>query len=120
MIDTSVKPPHSVVLVEDETGGTIPASMGGEIVAQTESCIAIGCRSASDGHTEVRLGRAAEVAPGWQPAFEGELLTPSKLVIVRSVLGERYLEITTSRGRAFVRIWVNDPSEPDELRIGVD
>lgn len=116
-----IAPPNSVVLIVGTTiGGAIPASMGGSVVAATDSCIAVGCLSDADGSTEFVLGPAQEIAAaGEAPVFEGSLYTPDREVLVQSVEGETILKTPVSTKDTVVRIWVNDALEPDRVLIGV-
>jgi hypothetical protein len=117
---TRVAPANSLVLVSDEGGGEIPVTMAQSIVASTSSCLAIGCNSEVDGETELILGPANEVDPHTEPEFQGKLDTPAHNVVVRSVLGERLLELRVSRAQTRISIWVNDSTEPDKIIIGVE
>jgi len=118
---TSVKiaPPNSVVLVADPSDGEIPDTMGGSLIAATNSCVAVGCRSEADGETEFTLGRTDEVDPGSRPAFEGNLKTPNRKIAVRSVLSKTILEAPVPQQHTTIRVWVNDPKEPDNVIVGI-
>ncbi len=114
-----VAPPNSVVLVTDPSNGEIPRTLGGSLIAATSSCVAIGCRSEVDGETEFTLGTTREVDPGNRPAFEGELKTPSRKIAVRSVLGQTILEAPVQQEQTTIRVWLNDPKEPDRVIVGI-
>lgn len=115
-----IAPPNSLVLVADPSGGEIPETMAGSLIASTSSCIAVGCRSDVDGETEFTLGSTREVDPGNRPAFEGKLNTPNRKIAVRSVLGQTILEATVPQQQTTVRVWVNDPKEPDKVIVGIE
>jgi len=115
---TRIAPPNSVVLVCDAGGGEIPTSMQGALISSTPSCIAIGCRAEDDGETDIALGAIEEVDPGTPSAFEGTLSTPTRKVVVRSVLGQTVLEAAVPSRNTRVRVWVNDQSEPDRVVVG--
>lgn len=111
--------PNAIILISDVGGGTAPDLMRGALVASTPSCIAVGCMSDCNGETEVTIGPAREVASRESPAFEGELTTPNHEVAVRTVLNEMILQAHVRYPRTRVRIWVNHPSEPDKVIIGL-
>jgi len=73
----------------------------------------------ADGETEVTLGPADEVNPGELPAFDADLETPNKAVVVWTVERETVLETTVPTSQTRVRIWVtrsssvSDKSGPD-------
>jgi hypothetical protein len=72
-----------------------------------------------NGETEVTLGLVKDVGSGEIPVFEGELMTPNHEVAVRTILDERILQAHVLRSRTRVRIWVNHPSEPNKVIIGL-
>lgn len=118
-ISTRLAPPNSLVLIEDTCGGEIPDSMNQSLIAATDSCIAVGCRAEDDGETEIVLGDCNKVDTGEQPVFDGLLRTPSRNLVVRTVLGVTLLEIPVSETQTRLRIWANDPTEPDRIAIGI-
>jgi hypothetical protein len=70
-----------------------------------------------DGSTLVALGPPFAVDD--RAAFEGWFDTPNHKVAVWTMEWEKFVEISVPTTRAEVRIWANDPSEPDDLYIGV-
>lgn len=118
-ISTRLAPPNSVVLVEDSSGGEVPVSMNQSLISSTDSCIAVGCRAEDDGETEIVLGYSGNVDTGEQPVFDGLLRTPSRKLVVRTVLGITLLEMPVSETETKLRIWVNDPTEPNQIAVGV-
>jgi hypothetical protein len=112
-------PPYSLILVAGSRGAEIPISMGESIVASTDSCIAVGCRPEIDGDTEFTLGETHEVDPGDHPTFRGILKTPNRRIALRSVIGQTILETPVPEQQTIVRVWVNDPSEPDQVIVGI-
>jgi len=116
---TRIAPLNSLVLIADPRGGKIPDSMRGSLIVSSSSCIAVGCRSEVDGETEITLGAMQEVDPGDRPAFEGQLETPSRSVVVSTVHGQVILEASVQDRDTRVRVWVNDLDEPNRVTIGV-
>jgi len=117
---TKVAPPNSVALIADPSRAEIPETMGGSLIASTNSCVVVACRSDVDGETEFTLGSTREVDPGDRPAFQGMLKTPGRKIAVRSVLGQTMLEAPVPQDQTKIRIWVNDPKEPDRVIVGID
>ncbi len=115
MTEVRVKPPNSVVLIGDPRGEP-PASMGNGLIAATRSCVALGTLSEAEGATRIRLVDSSGDLP-LQLAFEGALRTPNRILAVRNVLGETYLEMWVSKPATNIQIWVNDTSEPDDICI---
>lgn len=114
----SVSPPNSVVLVMDPDAGDVPQTMGGRLIAATSSSIAVGCLSEHDGQTSLHLGSDG-VTPDHTLAFEGTLATPNRLLAICSVSRQPYVSIDVPAAQTGVQIWLNDDSEPDDIRVVV-
>lgn len=108
------------MLVEDSSGGNEPTTMGESLVVSTESCVAVGCQCDADGETGFRLGARSDVDPGTQPTFQGRIQTPSRKVVIRSVLGDIILEMPVPQSETTISVWVNHPTSPDQVIIGVE
>jgi len=93
--------------------------MGGAVVGATAACIAVGCLSEDDGPTDLTLAPLSEVERAEKPAYDGMLLTPTHRVVISSVVGQRLLELPVLEGLTRIKIWVNHPTEPDKVMIGV-
>jgi hypothetical protein len=72
-----------------------------------------------DGPTEFVLGQAYEVDPGSRPAFDGQLETPNRAVVVSTVERDSLLGDGVPTKRTRVRVWVNHPTEPDKVIVGL-
>ncbi len=92
----------------------------GKLILATASCVAVGCLMYLDGETEVVVGNPSEVAFGRAPAFDGMLETPSHTVVISTVELETVLQAAVPNVRTRIRIWVNHPTEPDKIGIGLD
>ncbi len=121
MVDSAkVAPPYSLVIIEDPSGGEVPDTMPAKLcIASTDSCIAVGCLAEVDGETAFTLGEAADVNPGFQPAFDGRLKTPSRKVSLQTVERHTILEAPVQQQETRVRVWTNDPKRPDEVIVGI-
>jgi hypothetical protein len=115
-----VAPPNSLLFISDPNGGVGPEYVKGKLVLATSTCISVGCRAFIDGETQVFLGSASELDPGRPPAFDGMIETPNRKVVVSTVEHETILEILVPGTRTHVRIWVDHPTEPDNVIIGVE
>ena len=116
---TRVAPPNSLLFISDPDGGEAPEPIWGELILSTPSCISVGCLMFLDGETEVTLGAADEVNPGELPAFDAELETPNRAVAVWTVERETVLSAAVTTPQTRVRIWVNHPTEPDRVIVGL-
>jgi hypothetical protein len=114
-----LSPPNSLILIEDETGGIVPSSIGGSLIVSTGSCIVVGCRADADSDTEFTLGVSSKVNPGELPIFCGKLKTPTFKVVLRTVTGQAILELPVNQCETEICVWVNDIHEPDQVIVGV-
>jgi hypothetical protein len=89
------------------------------MILSTSSCISFRCYPEQDGPTEVTLGEVDEVDPGGAPAFEGELETPNRALIVSTVDLETVLQTTVLNARTKVKIWLSHPRWPEKVIIGL-
>lgn len=112
--------PNSVIFVADRDVGETPQDIGDSLVASTSSCIAVGTLCQIDGETLILLyDEPANSDSMAGLVFDGFLDTPSGQVCIFSVLDERLLESNITGPRCRVQVWVNDESEPDEIRVFV-
>ena len=73
-----------------------------------------------DGETVVTLAPANEIVTDNQLVFDGILETQSLSLVVSTVDRETILDSPVHTGRTRVRIWVNRPTEPDSVQIGLN
>jgi hypothetical protein len=79
----------------------------------------VGCLADVDGETEFTLGETHDVNPGDPPIFHGKLKTPNYRIVLHTAEDETILQATVPRRETVVRIWVNHPSQPDQVIVGV-
>ncbi len=120
----SVSPPNALVLIRDYAAAVdIPATMGGGAVTSTKSCIAVGTREEHDGPTTLVVAHAPAASEIELPplnVFDDELEFASGRVVVGSVLGDEYATAPVGRPHARVRVYTNDPTEPDVIVVLVE
>ncbi len=93
--------------------------MSNSLVASTPTCVAIGTLSQHDGHTRLRLAAESEEAVGslGTVVFQGTLEIPGRRIVVASVHGDQYLVMPVDDTAVTLRVWANDPTEPDEILV---
>lgn len=117
---TKLAPLNSIIVINDPSGGAVPKYVPDSPVMATESCIAVCCYPEQDGETEFTLGESTEVNPGRPPIFQGNLLTPSRKIVLETSELKPILEATTAQTTTLVRIWTNHRKWPDKVIIGID
>jgi hypothetical protein len=113
-----IAPPYFLIFIADSGRGEIPDRMVRPIVS-TDTCIVVGCLVDANAETEFTLGETQEVDPGDPPIFYGKLKTPNYRVVLHTAEDETILQVSVPRPETIVRIWINDPSEPDQVIVGV-
>ncbi len=119
---TKIAPPNSQVVIVDPNGKKVEVPDYRESVpfAATSSCILFYCFPEVDGETEIILGKASEVDPGYVPVFDGHLLTASKILAIETVQGDAILQTPTASARTKLRIWSNAIKWPTKIIVGID
>ena len=119
MPEVKVQAPNSLLLIGDSRG-KMPQSFEG-LVTATSSCIAIGTLMEMDGPTRVRLldDRWYDEPLPLTVAWDGSVKLPHGVLRVENVLGEIYLERKLEPKSVRLQIYVNHPTEPDQIAIVV-
>lgn len=114
-----VSPPNSLLCISDHGKGAIPKYDGDRLIVASPSFIFVGCLMFQDGETQVILGPVENVKPNTPPAFDAFLDTPQHTVTVSTIHNEILLEQSVPMTSTRLRIWVNHPTEPDEIIVGL-
>jgi hypothetical protein len=120
MIKLSINPMNSLLFLSDAEGGDYPTPIWGAQILSTSSCISFVCYPEQDGPTEISLGPGREVNPGTPAAFEADLETPHRAVIVSTVDHKAVMRMDVSGTRTHVCIWLSHPRWPEKIWIGLD
>ena len=113
-------PSNSLVIVSGGGPVDVPEDKPIEPVAASPSCLLVACMPEVDGDTELTMGSAAEVDPGYAPGFVGQLQTPRLRILVETVDDEIVFDQPVRSAVTQVRIWFSHPRWPDKVAIGVD
>jgi hypothetical protein len=93
----------------DRVGGIISAS----------DCLNIPALYWNDGDTTVTLGHASEIKETRAPDYDGMLETPNKVVLLFDAEVDEFMSIEVSTHKTRIRVWINHPTQPDEVVIAV-
>jgi hypothetical protein len=116
----TIAPVNSLIGISDPQKGAVPEPPLPDGITATESDILVACYPEVEGETKITLGQGADVDPGYPPAFDGQLATPSRVVRITDVVWKSLLETPVSSQRTRVRIWKNRVHFADEITIGVE
>ena len=118
LIAAHVKVLNSLLYIRDARTKDRPKVDGNGAVWLTPSCLAISCMPDCDGTTEIIVGSVSEVKKlNGMLLFEGHLETPSRRVIVETVLGEQILERDVSDTTTPMRITTNGRRDTDKVIV---
>ena len=116
----TVSPVNSLLFMTDANGGTPPEPVWGAKIQSTPSCISFACFPEQDGPTEIAIGQNGDLEPEKLLVFDGELDTPSRVIILETAVHERVLAVDVAHRKTKVRIWYSHPKWPEKIVIGVE
>lgn len=121
MTARSVKMPvlNSLLFIRDANVKQVPKIDGNSAIWFTEFCVAVSCLPDCDGDTEITLRDAQKQAFERTPLFDGRLRTPSRHIIVETVLGRTILEMSVLDAVTRVQIWTNGLRDTDKVVIAL-
>jgi hypothetical protein len=117
---TAFEVPNSLLYVRDPALRVLPEIDGLTAEWHTPSCVAISCLPDCDGPTHVAIGPSDEVGRDRSLIFDGNLLTPSRVLIVETVMDEELLRVDVPGPTTHVRVWTNGHRGTDNVVIGLD
>ena len=111
---------NSLLFIRDSTLTDTPEIDGLSNVWSLPTCIAVSCLPDCEGTTEVMIGAGREFDGKGSLVFDGRLDTPSRIVLVETVLWQTVLEKPVAGVGTRVRIWTNGLQATDKVMIGLD
>ena len=111
---------NSLLFIRDPTLDATPEIDEPSGVWSIPTCIAVGCLPDCEGTTEVTIGAGREFDGKGSLVFDGRLDTPSRIVLVETVLWQTVLEKPVAGVGTRVRIWTNGLQATDKVMIGLD
>lgn len=117
---TTARPVNSLVVVEDPKNQDVPPWEDGKLVVASSTALFVVCYPEIDGPTEIVLGPASEVGLKRAAEYDGDLMTPSRKVVVTNVELKTLLSEKVSGTKTRVRVWLNHDRWPDKVVIGLD
>lgn len=117
----TIAPANSLIGISDieKPKGGVPDAPLLDGITATELDILVACYP-EEGETKITLGQAFDVDPGYAPAFDGQLVTPGRVVRITDVGWKSLLQMPVAASRTRIRIWKNNVRFADEIIIGVE
>jgi hypothetical protein len=110
---------NSLLYLRDPSIEHLPVIDGLAAVWSTPSCVAVSCLPDSEGETAIRVGAASEVGLERTPLFDGQIDTPSRTIVLETVLRKMLLREHVAAAHTRVRIWTNGHRATDKVIIGL-
>ena len=100
-------------------GSSPPEQLDDGLVHYNRQCVSVGCYPEIDGETTFILGRATEMGrESVVPVFDGTIETPTRRLVICTVLGTILLEAEVPDQSTRVRVWANHLQWPTEVIVG--
>jgi len=110
---------NSLLFIRDSKLVELPEIAGTSAIWSTSSCIAVSCLPDCDGLTVVTIGPVERIKSDDTLLFEGTLRTPSRKVIVETVLAETILEMAVPSENCRICIWTDGHRDTQKVVIGL-
>lgn len=107
----------SMFVLDGGPNALLPSGSGGSILAGGEAVFVAG-RVACDAPTRIRVARSAPPA-SLALAYSGWLSTPDAVLRVSGVDNERIAEMVVDATNIYLRIYLDNQDEPDEIFVQV-
>lgn len=117
---TTVKVLNSLLYIKDARTKVFPDIMGRGAYWFVPSCVAVSCLPDCDGLTTITIGPASDVEVSGKLLFDSRLETPSRRIVVDTVLGKTILEHDVPHDVTRVKIWTNGFRDTDKVTIGLE
>lgn len=111
----SIAAPNSLILVMDHSAGVLPDYIGDNLVAATDSCVAVG--TSSKGETSVSLSSRKDDGFAGKLVYSGMIHVPTKQLSVCNVLNEKLLTVEIESDEVALEVYADDDIEPDKIEI---
>jgi hypothetical protein len=119
----TIQPINSIVFVSGGDNYEVPAESFDpkrSLVAASSTCLIVGVLPEVDGPTELTIGPAREIDPGYSPSFVGPLETDSRRIIIDQVDGYIIHDQPVTSVSVIITIWLSHPRWPEKVFIGID
>ena len=119
----TVRPVNSIVFISGGGMVDVPADKLNSRLswfAASRDCLIVCVYPDVDGPTELTIGQAREVDPGYAPSFEGPLETRTGRIIIDQVDDRVVHDQTVDKPVVTVKLWFSNTAWPEKVFIGID
>ncbi|RYZ75308.1 MAG: hypothetical protein EOP04_33480 [Proteobacteria bacterium] len=113
----SIAPEYVSFYVAGRRNVRIPTHMDRRGVLSSNDCILIPAHYWSDGDTDVTFGPASEITETRNPDFDGILNTPNNEIILFDANNPQFAISRVPSAKTRIRVWMDHPSEPENVII---
>ena len=109
--------PNALMLLATEDDPTVPGIDGVANIWQSESMLALAVQHDAEGDVELQITNETPSASNMTLLYEGILPTGRRLVEIQTVYLDRITGIRTLTEELPLRIWGDDPRQPEHVVI---
>jgi hypothetical protein len=110
---------NSLIFIRDSKLEDIPAIDGLSASWATASCVAISCLPDSEGRTVIAIADKMDRFPADHPLVDRPIDTPSRTVVVETVLADAVLSTNVPTSETRLRVWTNGHKATDVVTIAL-
>lgn len=120
-MDAQITSDHPIIFILDATNTEVevPEIVGGQLIAQSSSCVSVGIQAYVDGETSVHITSALDKArhQKLERVFSGRINAPGQTLAVVSADFKTIVASKTRTNCAAFDIWVDDGVSPSIVMI---
>lgn len=119
----NIQPINSIILISGGGVVDVPADKINRkqaLVAASQDCLIVCVNSDGAGTTEITIGKAREIDPGYVPSFVGTLETRTGRIIIDQVDDHIVHDQAVEGASVTITAWFSHPRWPDKVFIGID
>ena len=117
LFKTTTSYPNALMLLITEDDPSVPDIDGIANIWQSESMLALAVQHDAEGDVELQITNEAPSASNMTLLFEGVLATSRRLVEIQTAYLDRIAGIRTLTEELPLRIWGDDPRQPEHVVI---
>lgn len=113
----SIMPEYLSIYVAGRRNVHIPVHMDKRGIFSSADCINIPALYWNDGDTHVTFGPYLEIVESREPDFDGILNTPNNELILFDAIEPEFAIAHVPSVTTRIRIWIDHPSEPENVTV---